>query len=258
MAGSAWAAASGSFNTPTYTPPSVVINELHIAEDDATIHSEFIELYNAGATTVNLSGWFFDNGINFTFPSGTTLALGAYLVVCEDPATMTSRYGVSGAGVVSWQDTTPSQWNSLSNNGELVTLRDSAGNKIDEVDYGLGFPWPTVGDLPSKSMELINPALDNDLGGSWRGSSAPTPRAVNSRFAANAAPAIRQVAHEAVVPVVGQQWMRSAQVVRISAKVTDPDAMGSVSLTYQVVEPGDYIKINDARFEAPASWTRCR
>src|SRR5687767_15028559 len=42
------------------------------------------------------------------------------------------------------------------------------GDVIDQVDYQLGFPWPTVGDLPGYSIELVNPAFDNDLGGNWR------------------------------------------------------------------------------------------
>ena len=46
--------------------------------------------------------------------------------------------------------------------------------KQDEVDYQRGFPWPTVGDAPGYSMELVHPALDNDLGGSWRSSSGST------------------------------------------------------------------------------------
>ncbi|HWH72502.1 MAG TPA: hypothetical protein VNT26_24280, partial [Candidatus Sulfotelmatobacter sp.] len=44
------------------------------------------------------------------------------------------------------------------------------GAKEDEVDYQAGFPWPTVGDAPGYSIELIHPGLDNDLGGSWRAS----------------------------------------------------------------------------------------
>ena len=256
IAGSGWAPSTQSFATPVFVPPNVVINELHINEDDPTIHSEFIELYNASGTTKDLSGWFFDKGINFTFPAGTTLGPGAYLVVCEDTAIMQSRYGVSGAGVISWQDTVPAKYNSLANNGETVTLRDAGGNKIDEIDFKLGFPWPTVGDLPSKSMELIHPSLDNGVGGNWRASvNGPTPRAVNSVFAPNAAPATRQVAHAAVNPLGGQMWMRSGQQVRITAKVTDPDGVQSVSLQYQVVEPGDYIKDDDARYNAAASWT---
>ena len=34
-----------------------------------------------------------------------------------------------------------------------------------------------------------------------------------------------------------------------------PDGVGGVSLQYQIVEPGDYIKLDDARYEAAASWT---
>ena len=71
----------------------VVINEIHYAEDNAAIHSEFIELYNACAASVDLSGWFFEKGIIYTFPAGTTLAAGSYLVVCEDPATLQSKWG---------------------------------------------------------------------------------------------------------------------------------------------------------------------
>lgn len=256
LAGSAWAPASQSFETPAFVPPTVVINELHINEDDATIHSEFIELYNASNTTQNLGGWFFDKGIDFTFPPGVTLAPGTYLIVCEDPATIQTRYSISGATVISWQTTNPPRWNTLSNNGENIALRDAGGNLIDEVDYQLGFPWPTVGDLPSRSMELIHPSLDNSAGGSWRGStSGPTPRAQNSVFAANAPPAIRQVVHAPASPVANQVWMRSQQAARISARVTDPDEVQSVSLQYQIVEPGDYIKIDDARYNAAASWT---
>lgn len=256
VAGAVWAPNSQSFGTPVYVIPNVVINELHIAEDDRTIHSEFIELYNAGTAAADLSGWYFDKGINFTLPVGTTLAAGAYLVLCEDPATMQSRYGVSGPHVVSWQDTPTPQYTLLSNNGERLTIRDTLGNNIDEVEYGMGFPWPTVGDAASKSMELIHPSLDNNLGGHWRSSNAgPTPGAPNSVFTTNAPPAIRQVDHAPTAPVVDQTWMLSGQIVRITAKVTDPNNVQSVVLQYQIVEPGDFIKIDDARYTAAASWT---
>ena len=64
--------------------------------------------------------------------------------------------------------------------GELIQLRDAGGNLVDEVRYEAGFPWPTAAagaGLPTStgfSAELINPALDRNLGGSWR-SSLPAP-----------------------------------------------------------------------------------
>ncbi|MBC8002104.1 MAG: hypothetical protein H7X97_05910, partial [Opitutaceae bacterium] len=48
------------------------------------------------------------------------------------------------------------------------------GTVQDEVNYQLGFPWPTVGDAPGYSIELIHSGLDNDLGGSWRASRLST------------------------------------------------------------------------------------
>jgi hypothetical protein len=49
-------------------------------------------------------------------------------------------------------------------------LLNAAASTEDEVQYQLGFPWPTVGDAPGYSIELINPQFENDLGGNWRAS----------------------------------------------------------------------------------------
>ena len=49
-------------------------------------------------------------------------------------------------------------------------MTDADGKRVDEVDYQLGFPWPTVGGAPGYSIELIHPDLDNSLGGNWRAS----------------------------------------------------------------------------------------
>jgi hypothetical protein len=73
----------------------------------------------------------------------------------------------------------------------------------------------------------------------------PTPAAANSASAANpsaAPPAIRQVGHSPEMPAGGQE-------VLVTAKVTDPDGVGSVILSYQLVDPGDYIRKSDAAYE---------
>ncbi len=171
-AGGVWASPSLNFNTPAFVPPAVVINEIHYDESDKTQRAEFIELYNPSDDAVDLSGYYFSDGIDFSVPNGTTLDAKGYLVIAEDPATMLSKFGVA-------TDLGPfANGTSLKNSGERLTLRDPAGAKIDEVEYKLGFPWPTVGDelgspLASPSIELINPLLDNDIGGSWRASGFP-------------------------------------------------------------------------------------
>jgi hypothetical protein len=63
----------------------------------------------------------------------------------------------------------------LSNDGERIELRDAGGALVDQVEYRRGFPWPTVGDPPGYSIELVHPSFDNDLGGNWRASYVGNP-----------------------------------------------------------------------------------
>ncbi len=137
---------------------SVIINELHVDPDVKTEPVEYIELYNRGPAA-DLGGWKFDRGVDFTFPPGTVLASNAYLVVAANPAAVMAKFGVSALGPFE---------GTLANEGEEVRLVNGAGATVDKVDYGVGFPWPVVGEPPGYSMELVNPGLDNDLGGHWR------------------------------------------------------------------------------------------
>jgi hypothetical protein len=137
----------------------VLINEIHYDPPIKTELTEFIELHNSGTAPVDLSGWAFTEGVTLTFPAGTTIAAGGFLVVAENPSALQAKFGVVALGP--WEGL-------LANDGENIALRNTAGEVVDEVDYQLGFPWPTVGDLPGYSIELVNPEFDNDLGGSWR------------------------------------------------------------------------------------------
>src|SRR6185295_1840425 len=54
-----------------------------------------------------------------------------------------------------------------------------------------------------------------------------TPGAPNSRLVANAGPAISETTHAPVLPVAGQP-------VVVTARVTDPDIVGGVTLRYRL------------------------
>ncbi|MHC4498523.1 MAG: lamin tail domain-containing protein, partial [Planctomycetota bacterium] len=224
----------------------VVINEIHTDPDIKTEQVEFVELYNPGDKVIDMNGWYFSRGLTFTFPPGTSIAADGYLVIAEntnvfdpnDPngANFKAKFGFFPDGVFLGK---------LNNDGENVELRNAEGVEIDQVDYQLGFPWPTVGDsVPfvkppdgsGHSMQLTNPAFDNDLGGSWR-SATPTPKAKNTAvYADNIPPQIRQVKHDPEQPT-------SSDAVTITCKVTDPNDVNSVTLHYQIVDPGGYIPI---------------
>ena len=74
----------------------VVINEIHYDEFDKTLRGEFIEIFNPTSAAVDLSGWFFSEGVDFAFPVGATVKSGGYLVVAENPEVLAGLYnGVS-------------------------------------------------------------------------------------------------------------------------------------------------------------------
>jgi hypothetical protein len=225
----------------------IVINEIHYDPDVKTELVEFVELHNAGTIAVELGGWYFTGGIRYEFPTGSTLPAGGYIIVAQDPASVGAKWSGGRTGVPPSLVFGPFE-GKLDNDGENIRLCDAGGEEIDEVDYQLGFPWPTVGDAVPQdrpgtghSIQLVNPFVDNDLAGSWR-SELPTPAAFNGEaYLENTPPHIRQVKHFPKQPV-------SDETVTITARVTDSDGVAAVTLEYQLVEPGRYINLEDSQY----------
>ncbi len=92
-AGDLWASPSLSFTTPSYVPPTIVINEVHYDEDDKTVRAEFVELINVSNSPVNLTGWELGGGVRHAFGIGVTIPANGFLIIAEDPATMQSSFG---------------------------------------------------------------------------------------------------------------------------------------------------------------------
>ena len=143
------------------TSAQVVINEIHYhppGTDSARL--EFVELYNRGASAVDLSAWTLDMGSPLiVLPSGSSIPAGGYFVFAEQISTLAAATGYTapteyvGYGV------------NLSNGGETVTLRNNLGAVVDLVAYDDEGAWPTAPDGSGPSLELKNPALDNNLAG---------------------------------------------------------------------------------------------
>ncbi|MCA9151513.1 MAG: tandem-95 repeat protein, partial [Planctomycetales bacterium] len=214
----------------------VVINEIHSAPDESARPLEFIELSNRGSASVDLSGWSISRGVSFTFPAGTNLSGGSLLTVAQDPVDFQTKFATIPLGP--WQGR-------LDGDGETIELRAAGGELVDIVSYGQGFPWPTVGDAPGHSLQLIDSNLDNDLGGSWRGA-LPTPNQPNSVASQHVPPLLRQVNHSPLQP-------KSDDPVKITIKGTDADRVSQVVLQYQVVDAGHYVRLTDADYVS--QWT---
>ena len=142
---------------------------------------EFIELQNTGTTPVNLAGLFLE-GVTFTFPSGSSIAAGARLVLASDssPVAFAVRYpAVTVAGYFG---------GGLDNAGERLVLKDAAGNIITSLDYDDDGLWPKSPDGAGYTLENINPSGDPDDAANWRASAAVsgTPGAANGVPASSA------------------------------------------------------------------------
>src|SRR5882724_5089533 len=130
---------------------SIVINEIHFNPDIKTDPAEFVELYNAGSNAVNLAGYRFTGTLDYVLPA-TNVASRGYAVLAQNPGFLQTKYGAAGA----LGPFKPDGSSALSKYGGRLTLLNASGDVQDEVHYNLGFPWPTVGDSPGYSIELIN------------------------------------------------------------------------------------------------------
>src|SRR5438067_4282063 len=111
----------------------VIISEIMFHPSSGDDGQEYVELYNKGDATADLTGWKFDQGVNFTF-NGGTLDPGSYLVVASNLSKFNAKYpGVTNV-VGNWTGT-------LSNSGEQIELIDSLGATVDQVTYADDGNW---------------------------------------------------------------------------------------------------------------------
>ncbi len=148
-------------NNPTRNT-SIVINEIMVEPVSGHRDGEFIELYNKGDAAVNLTSWAIEEGITFTFPPGTLLAPGGYLVIAANPTLTAAAF--PAATVLG-----PYAGN-LSNSGEYIRVVDAWDNTVDEVHFHTGGDWPHLAAGGGSSLELRHPDMDNSKASAWRAS----------------------------------------------------------------------------------------
>ncbi len=155
----------------------LVINEIHYHPAD-TCGTEFIELKNAGADTLDLTDVQFTTGLRYSFPYGTVLAPDSFLVLANHLDSFLLAYGFLPAGQYRGK---------LDNGGEELILVDPLGGVIDSLRYNDVFPWDSLADGHGPSLELLNSDFDNALAPHWRASvpHCGSPGATNTRFCAS-------------------------------------------------------------------------
>ncbi|MGC8990423.1 MAG: lamin tail domain-containing protein, partial [Verrucomicrobiia bacterium] len=167
----------GSANAPRRLEP-IVINEIMyhpITEDD---NDEFVELHNRSASSVDVSGWRFVDGIDFRIPENTVIPPGQFLVVAKNVAHLRENYPQLTAA-----NSVGNYSGTLANGGERIALakRDfivrtnDLGNLVTntlqivvaEVTYYDGGRWGRWSDGGGSSLELIDPRADSTQPMNW-------------------------------------------------------------------------------------------
>jgi len=144
-------------------PPRVLITEINYNPPGADDLTEFVELMNAGGTSVSLNGAHFTSGIIFTF-GNITLPPGQRIVIVKDATAFAAAYpGVTPAGVFT---------GGLKNSGDTLTLVDIANQFITTVTYSDAAPWSPLADGDGATLVLMHPAtvVNANDPANWRAS----------------------------------------------------------------------------------------
>lgn len=139
---------------------NLIINEIHFQPLDSITPNEdtlvgkqfeFIELYNKGIDTIDLTDVSFSDAIQYQFKTNASIAPEQFLVLASDSLRFVERYGLSPFGAYQ---------GNLSNQGETILLKNPLNQTIAALTYALDFPWQSVFNQLGNSLSLKQVDLD--------------------------------------------------------------------------------------------------
>ncbi len=156
---------------------NIVINEINYNSPSSPNSGDWVELFNPNSNEVDISGWvLLDESAYFSTPNSTVLQPNSYLLLVENEAAFKSAYPWASNYLGSFGDGV--QGFKLSNDSELIQLKNAKLDVIDSVRYDDELPWPVDADGTGKTLQLVSHLLDNALPSSWK-ANAPTPGVTN-------------------------------------------------------------------------------
>ncbi len=173
------AAYGGAIPGPETANPVIRFGSFDSSPASGNQDQEFIEITNASADYIDLTGWTLSGRVSYTFPPGTVIPpagntrFNGRLVVVKNLSAFTLRYpGVTVPAFGGYAD-------NLSNSGERITLREAGGETILSFTYSDSWFKPAAGSDPTdgagRTLVFSDPALPytaRDDSGNWRISSA--------------------------------------------------------------------------------------
>jgi hypothetical protein len=130
---------------------AIIISEINYKSAPTSDAGDWFEIHSTLSSDLNLSGWTItdDSGLTpYTFPAGTTLPAGGYLVAARDMITFNNIHpdvmNVNG----------PTEIALGANDG--VLLYDETGKLRFSVNYNYTSPWPQEPNGLGKTLELLS------------------------------------------------------------------------------------------------------
>jgi parallel beta-helix repeat protein len=158
---------------------SIVINEINYNSSNDFNTGDWIEIYNSGECSVELTGWVIKDGNDnntFEFPENTNIGSDEYLVICRNDLLFGKFYpeiknhiGDLGFG--------------FDSGSELIRLLNSGNVIVDSLTYFDSSPWPVEPDGGGSTLALKNPLESNNRPENWAASAGHgSPGEVNDMF----------------------------------------------------------------------------
>jgi len=226
---------------------SVVINEIMYHAPEGQRH-EFVELYNAGSSDCDLTGWKF-LGIEYRFPEMSLLPTEGLCVICDDCESLADKYDLDVNTL--WGDF----GGSLSNSGETLTLLDTDDIVIDRVEFDDVAPWPLTPDGYGASLERSCISAVFQETDDWRASPINLPSPLREDAWVDCAPpvassiVISEIMYHPFTDIDDERRTEFIELYNRSSEAVDLDGwliMGDVQFTvaeHTVIGPQDYLVI---------------
>ena len=120
---------------------------------------EFLELYNSNPWFQDLGGYQITCAdMRYTFPAGTRLSGGGYLVVAAVPADIQSIYGITNV---------MGPYTGSLKKAETLELLDEQGAVLLTLPYSNVYPWPVATEGTGHSLVLANPTYGEGDPRAW-------------------------------------------------------------------------------------------
>ncbi len=157
----------------------VLISEF-LADPQAPLESEWLELFNIADSALDLSGWSLCDSVRCGIIDSVRIEPGQFLILSQNPEDFLLFYtGFEGnpAGV--------SGWRFLNNTGDMILLLDGEGGMVDSVLYNSGngdnISWERVA-YDNSGWDMDNWHSSLDLSGSTPGRANSQPGEFPSGF----------------------------------------------------------------------------